>query len=492
MVIFPTLAEFEAAYATGRPVLVHCDHLSDTLTPIAALLALKSLSDYHLLYESVEGGETRARYSIIALKPDILWRSVAGKPQINRRALADADTYEADGEDVFDSLRRLLNDVTCDVPDGLPPMASGLFGFMGYDMVKYMEVLPDENPDTIDMPEAIYMRPTLTLIFDSVKDVVQVVALVQPDERSAQQAYDDAVRSIEMVKKRLAAPVSAQGEAGEVGAFESHVSLEEYKEKVERAKEYIRAGDIFQVVPSRRLSCKFTHDPIALYRALRHLNPSPYMFYLHLGDCALVGSSPEILVRLRDGVVTVRPIAGTRKRGANEAEDKALEHELLGDEKERAEHLMLLDLGRNDVGRVAIGGTVKVTDEFIIERYSHVMHIVSNVEGELADGKDAIDALIAGFPAGTVSGAPKIRAMEIIDELEHERRSFYAGTVGYFSSDGDMDTCITLRTGLVKDGKLYIQAGGGVVADSDPQAEFEETENKAGALMRAAERCSAL
>jgi anthranilate synthase component 1 len=372
-------------------------------------------------------------------------------------------------------------------------MAAGVFGYMGYDTVRLVERLPDERPDALGVPDSMLMRPTVMVIFDAVKDEMTVVAPVYPRRRrAAADAYDKACSRLARVVAALESPLAH--EAGEAPPAEagmlprSNTSASEYMGMVRRAKEYISAGDIFQVVLSQRFSIPFSLPSFALYRALRRTNPSPFLFHLDLGRCALVGSSPEILVRVRDGEVTIRPIAGTRPRGKTEEEDKALARELLADEKERAEHLMLLDLGRNDVGRVAELGTVKVTDSFFLEYYSHVMHIVSNVKGRLdAARHDAIDALMAGFPAGTVSGAPKVRAMQIIDELEKEKRGPYAGCVGYFSADGQMDTCIVLRTALVKDGVMHIQAGAGIVADSSPDAEQAECRAKAEALIRAAE-----
>jgi anthranilate synthase component 1 len=380
-----------------------------------------------------------------------------------------------------------------ELPAGVPPMAVGLYGYLGYDMVRLIEKLPDVPPDPLGLPDAILLRPTITAIFDTVRDEILLVTPVWPERGvDARAAYARAGERLQDVIDDLGRPAPASPPAPEnLPAFteiESNTTHDEYLAIVERAKEYIRAGDVFQVVPSQRFRRKFTLPPFALYRALRRLNPSPFLYNLAFPGFSIVGSSPEILVRLRDGTVTIRPIAGTRPRGKTEAEDKALAEELMADPKERAEHLMLVDLGRNDVGRVAKTGAVKVTGSFFIERYSHVMHLVSNVEGQIRDGLDAVDALSAGLPAGTLSGAPKIRAMELIDEFEKEKRgAVYAGAVGYFAADGSMDTCIVLRTALVKDGVMYVQAGGGVVADSVPEAEYQETVNKAAALMRAAE-----
>jgi anthranilate synthase component 1 len=371
-------------------------------------------------------------------------------------------------------------------------MAAGLFGYLGYDMVRQMERLPTDKPPGLGLPDGIFLRPTVMAIFDNIEDRVTVVTPAWPDpELSARAAYDVAAARLAATVADFGRPLPPPGSVGEAPSSvpepRSNVAPDAFHAMVERAKRYILAGDIFQVVLSQRFAVPFPLPPFALYRALRRLNPSPFLFFLDFGGFAVVGSSPEILVRLRDGTVTIRPIAGTRPRGRTPAEDKALAAELLADPKELAEHLMLLDLGRNDVGRVARTGTVRVTEQMQIEHYSHVMHIVSNVEGEIDPAYDAMDALIAGFPAGTVSGAPKVRAMEIIDELEPERRGVYAGAIGYVAAGGAMDSCIALRTAVVKDGTMYVQAGGGIVADSDPEAEFQESCNKARALLRAAE-----
>jgi anthranilate synthase component 1 len=371
-------------------------------------------------------------------------------------------------------------------------MAAGIFGYLGYDMVRLMEKLPSPNPDPIGLPDAVLVRPTIVVVFDAVKDTITVVTPVRPEKGvSAKAALARASDRLSIVVDALDRPLdhsAAKANAGSLTVLPaSNTTPAEYERMVKAAKEYIAAGDIFQVVLSQRFEAPFELPPFSLYRALRRVNPSPYLYFLDLGDFAIAGSSPEILVKVSNGTVTVRPIAGTRPRGATPHEDQALEAELLADPKERAEHLMLLDLGRNDAGRVSEIGTVKVTDQFFIERYSQVMHIVSNVEGSLSSKYDSIDALAAGFPAGTVSGAPKVRAMEIIDELEKEKRGLYAGAVGYFSAAGEMDTAIVLRTALVKDGMMYVQAGAGIVADSNPKSEQTECVNKAKALFRAAE-----
>ncbi|HEY0105717.1 MAG TPA: anthranilate synthase component I, partial [Rhizomicrobium sp.] len=451
--------------------------------------------DNAFLLESVQGGESRGRYSIIGLKPDLIWRCRDGRAEINRNARAAPDAFVADApaDRPLDALRALVAESRIALPAGLPPMAAGLYGYLGYDIVRLIEKLPKVPADTLGLPDAILLRPTIAAIFDTVRDEILIVTPVWPEVGvDARAAYARASERLQDTVDDLERPAPAAPRAPQnlpaLSPIQSNTTHAEYLAIVERAKEYIRAGDVFQVVPSQRFRRPFALPPFALYRALRRLNPSPFLYNLAFPGFSIVGSSPEILVRLRDGVVTIRPIAGTRVRGKTAAEDAALADELMHDPKERAEHLMLVDLGRNDVGRVAKTGAVKVTDSFFIERYSHVMHLVSNVEGEIRDGVDAIDALAAGLPAGTLTGAPKIRAMELIDEFEKEKRgAVYAGAVGYFAADGSMDTCIVLRTALVKDGMMYVQAGGGVVADSVPEAEYQETVNKAKALMAAAD-----
>jgi anthranilate synthase component 1 len=492
MTVFPRFEDFKTGYEKGRPSVVWTTLVADLDTPVSALMKLGRGAPMSFLLESVEGGAVRGRYSIIGLKPDLLWRANGDQPEINRRARTDPDAFEPEEKGTLASLRRLVAESMIELPPELPPMAAGLIGYFGYDMVRLIERLPNVNPDRLGVPDGFLMRPTLMAIFDSVKDLITVVTPVRPEPglnakaayARAEERLNDAVIDFE---RSLHVSASPPVDLAAIPEPTSNLTRAEYHAMVEKAKEYIRAGDIFQVVPSQRFAVRFSLPPLALYRALRRTNPSPFMFYLDLGGFSVVGSSPEILVRLRDGKVTIRPIAGTRPRGKTHAEDVALEQDLLSDPKELAEHLMLLDLGRNDVGRVSRIGTVKVTEKNVIERYSHVMHIVSNVEGDIAREHDAIDALLAGFPAGTVSGAPKVRAMEIIDELEPEKRNLYGGGVGYFSANGSMDTCIALRTAVIKDGVMYVQAGGGVVADSDPELEYQESYNKSRALVRAAE-----
>jgi len=482
---------FQSAYDRGEAQLVWTRLIADLETPVSAMLKLGAGAPNSFLFESVEGGETRGRYSIIGLKPDLIFRAKDGTAELNRTVFDAPDAFAPCDKLPLEALRDLINECRLTVPHELPPMSSGLFGYMGYDMVREMERLPGVNPDPLGIEDSIFLRPTIVSIFDGVTGELIVVTPVWADRNvTAEAAYARAQERIAEVVALLDRALPHQQVPDDVlptPIATSNTSHEDYRAIVERAKDYIRAGDIFQVVPSQRFSAPFALPPFSLYRALRRLNPSPYLFFLDFGGHAIVGSSPEILVKLSEGKVTIRPIAGTRPRGKTPDEDRALAADLLGDPKERAEHLMLLDLGRNDVGRVVKTGTVDVTESFTIENYSHVMHIVSNVEGMIAEDQDALSALIGGFPAGTVSGAPKVRAMEIIDELEKEKRGIYAGGVGYFAADGSMDTCIALRTALVKDGTMYVQAGGGVVYDSDPEAEYQETVNKSRALIRAAE-----
>ena len=484
--------DFAPGYEGGRAQLLSTSLIADLETPVSAYLKLADGRPYSFLFESVEGGSTIGRYSFIGLKPDLIWRCIDGRAEINRQARVDLDAFTPLEGHPLESLRALVAESRIDLPPELPPMASCLLGYMGYDMVRLMERLPEDNPGPLGLPDGLFSRPTVMAVFDRVEDRVTVFTPVWPnggvDARAAyQQACErlaEVVADFERSLPYRREPAEAQAELPEP---ESNMSRERFYDMVRRAKDYIFAGDIFQVVVSQRFAVPFRLPPLALYRALRRLNPSPFLFHMDFGHFAVVGSSPEIQVRLRDGQVTIRPIAGTRRRGATPKEDAALAEDLLADPKELAEHLMLLDLGRNDVGRVAQVGSVSVTQQNTIEYYSHVMHIVSNVVGTIDPERDAMDALIAGFPAGTVSGAPKVRAMEIIEELEPDRRGIYAGAVGYFGADGAMDTCIALRTAVVTNGTMYVQAGGGIVADSSPEGEFEESCNKARALIRAAE-----
>jgi anthranilate synthase component I len=489
---FPEYESFAAAYERGEAQIVGHRLVADLETPVSAMLKLSRNTRYSFLLESVEGGAVRGRYSIIGLNPDVIWKVEGNAAQINRKALVDpGGPFESLQQEPLTALRDLLAASAIKLPEEAPPMAAGIFGYLGYDAVRWMEDLPAPNPDILGLPDGMMIRPTVMAIFDSVKDEVTITAPVYVDKTvSAKTAFTRASERISDVVDALDRPLDMslrETDTPPIKPQTSNTSADDYKAMVLKAKEYIAAGDIFQVVLSQRFETDFSLPPFSLYRSLRRVNPSPFLYYLNFDSFAVVGSSPEILVRVRDSKVSIRPIAGTRPRGATPTQDKALADELLADPKELAEHLMLLDLGRNDVGRVAEIGSVKVTDKFILEYYSQVMHIVSNVEGRLAKKYDVIDALVAGFPAGTVSGAPKVRAMQIIDELEAHKRGVYAGCVGYFSADGEMDTCIVLRTAIVKNGKMYVQAGAGVVADSVPENEHVECVNKAKALFRAAE-----
>jgi anthranilate synthase component 1 len=488
----PAFDTFAKTYAAGRTQVVWTRLVADLETPVSAYLKLCSGRPMSLLLESVEGGATRGRYSIIAFEPDLVWRASGDQAEVSLNPLAKKPVFKAESPTALASLRALLDASRLELPAELPPMAAGVFGYMGYDTIRLVEHLPNVNPDALGVPDAVLIRPTIVVIFDSVKDEMTLVTPVRPEPGvKPDKAYKAATKRLKKVIAALDQPVehAALPPARKLVAPEpkSNTTEAEYLAMVAKAKEYIRAGDIFQVVLSQRFSAPFALSSFALYRSLRRMNPSPFLFHLDLGGFSLVGSSPEILVRVRDGRVTIRPIAGTARRGSDDAEDKALAAALISDPKERAEHLMLLDLGRNDVGRVAEIGTVDVTDQFVIERYSHVMHIVSNVVGRLDKSCDSVDALMAGFPAGTVSGAPKVRAMEVIDELEKAKRGPYAGCVGYFTADGEMDTCIVLRTAIVKDGMLHVQSGAGIVYDSVPESEQQECINKAKAIVRAAE-----
>ncbi|MBV9784381.1 MAG: anthranilate synthase component I [Acidisphaera sp.] len=487
----PGYAAFRSAYEAGRGSLVWSLGVADLETPVAAFLKLAHGKPNSFLLESVEGGAARGRYSVIGMEPDLIWRCRGGRAEINRHARSAPHAFAVEDRPALESLRALIAESSLDKPESLPPMTGGLVGYLGYDMVRLMERLPEKNQEVLGLPEAVLIRPGLFAIFDNVNDELTLAAPVYPQpDTTSEQAWEAARARLAEAEGALERPLPHPAPPvvlPPLPAPASNFTRDGFMEAVLRAKEYILAGDAFQVVPSQRFSVPFALPPFALYRALRRINPAPFLFFLDFGGFSVVGSSPEILVRLRDGIVTIRPLAGTRRRGATHEEDQALEAELLADPKEHAEHLMLLDLGRNDVGRVAELGTVRVTESFAIERFSHVMHIMSDVQGKLREGLDALDALIAGFPAGTLSGAPKVRAMEIIEELEPVRRGIYAGCIGYFAADGTMDTCIGLRTAVVKDGTMYVQAGGGVVADSDPAAEYEETRQKARALFRAAE-----
>lgn len=494
MNLTPDFAVFQRNWTLGKNQTVATKLVSDTETPVSAMLKLGAGKPYAFLLESVEGGASRGRYSIIGRDPDLIWRTErGGKVSVNRSARHNLEHFTSTNDKPLDSIRALLAECRIDDPDQPQPMAAGLFGYLGYDMVRYMERLTDDKPSGLDVPEAILIRPTLLAIFDQIDNTITLVTPVWFDEtQTAEAAYAAATERLKHGLDDLRAPEKRTAEkaaASQKDAIEPNANMTEdgYVNMVKRAKDYIAAGDIFQVVLSQRFSRPFTAPPLELYRTIRRIDPSPFLFYFDFNGFSVVGSSPEILVRVREGKVTIRPIAGTRPRGLGNRTDAELSADLLSDPKELAEHLMLLDLGRNDVGRVAKTGTVKVTARNTIEYYKHVMHIVSNVEGELDPKFSPLDALIGGFPAGTVSGAPKVRAMEIIAELEPDRRGVYAGCMGYFGANGTMDTCIAIRTAVIKNGMIHVQAGAGIVYDSDPQSEYRECVAKARGMLRAAE-----
>lgn len=491
MALEPSFDDFAKGFDAGRNQVVFTRLAADLDTPVSLMLKIAQARKDSFMLESVTGGEIRGRYSVIGMKPDLIWQCHGTTSRLNREARFDADAFVEQSGDPLTELRHLIAESRIDLPASLPPISAGLYGYLGYDMIRLVEHLPNINPDPLGVPDAIMLRPSVVVVLDGVKGEVTVVSPAWANSGlSARAAYAQAAERVMDAVRDLdrTAPNEARnlGDRSDTAEPVSNTSKAEYFQMVEKARDYIKAGDIFQVVPSQRWAQEFTLPPFALYRALRRTNPSPYMFYFNFGGFQVIGASPEILVRLKGREVAIRPIAGTRPRGATPEEDKALEEDLLADPKERAEHLMLLDLGRNDVGKVSKIGSVNPNEQYIVERYSHVMHIVSNVIGEISDEHDALSALLAGLPAGTVSGAPKVRAMEIIDELEKEKRGVYGGGVGYFSANGDMDICIALRTAVTKDDTLYIQAGGGVVYDSDPEAEFQETINKSKALRQAA------
>ncbi|OPX19956.1 MAG: anthranilate synthase component I [Desulfobacca sp. 4484_104] len=483
--VTPDFDTFQQLAAQGNLIPIYREILGDLETPVLAYKKLRGNSMSYLL-ESVEGGEKWGRYSFLGLNPALILTVQQQTVRVQDRQ--ETKVYEKVA-DPFEIIRQVLGCYQAVASPDLPRFYGGLVGYLSYDMVRYIERLPELTPPA-DWPEAILVLADHLLIFDNVRHTIKVVALVHiTPEVPLETIYEQGVAGLEALIDRLRQPQHFPPPAPESATvtLTSNLTPERFQEIVLKAKDYITAGDAIQIVLSQRFQTARQQDPFDLYRALRSINPSPYMFYLDLGDLQLAGASPEVLVRLEAGRIELRPIAGTRGRGLTPAEDQALEAELLEDPKERAEHIMLVDLGRNDVGRVAKIGSVKVTELFTVERYSHVMHIVSHVVGDLEEGKTAIDVLKASFPAGTVSGAPKVRAMEIIEELEPTRRGPYAGAVGYLGFSGNMDFCITIRTLTVHDGQVYLQVGAGIVADSDPAKEYQETVNKAQAMVRALE-----
>jgi anthranilate synthase component 1 len=485
MTAIPDIKQFKNLCKKGNLIPVYKETLADLDTPVSAFRKLGESPSF--LLESVEGGEMWARYSFLGIRPSKIIKGF--KKRIEIAGADGTETREVD--DPISFLKEIMSVYKAVEAEGLPRFFGGLVGYLGYDMVRFIEDLPEKDwEQRLDMPDMYLMLADTMLIFDNLKQKIKVVSNVHMDgSREPEEAYAEAVAKVDDIIEKLKAPLSAEPERpGSAGAGEFVSSFgpkEEFEAAVLKAKEYVRAGDIIQVVLSQRFERSSTAEPLSIYRALRVINPSPYMYYLDTGDAHIVGSSPEILVRAEGGKVTLRPIAGTRRRGDTDAEDLELEADLKADPKEVAEHIMLVDLGRNDVGRVAEMGSVRVTELMNVERYSHVMHMVSNVLGDLREGLDSFDVLRASFPAGTVTGAPKVRAMQIIDELEPTRRGPYAGAVGYFSYSGNMDTCITIRTLVIKDGMVYVQAGAGIVADSVPENEYLETVSKAKGMMKA-------
>ncbi len=486
----PDLKLFKEKYDSGIKQVLFTSFAADVHTPISSLLKLEK-EKYLFLFESVERGSQKGRYSVIGLKPDLIWECKNGITKIKK---SNKNIIRKKiNSDPLDNLRKIIEENKLKIPHNLPSIACGLFGYLGYEMIKYFENVKMIKKDKLDLPESIFIRPSLTLVFDNVNDKLYISKIISPNQKKALETFKLAESEIANLIQKITRPLkksnlNLHNLSSEVDIFKnvkSNTTYLEFKKMIEKAKKYIFEGEIFQVVLSRLFKAKIKSSPISIYRALRHLNPSPYLFFMNFKDFVIVGSSPEILIKLEDDKVTIRPIAGTRKRGKTKQQDKKLERDLLSDPKEISEHLMLLDLGRNDISRVTEPGTVKVTSKMYIEYFSHVMHIVSNIEGKINKTKNSTDVLFSGFPAGTVTGAPKIRAIEIIEELEKNRRNIYAGSVGYISNNGNINTCIALRTALIKKKQIYVQAGAGIVADSKPLNEYKETENKALAILTA-------
>jgi anthranilate synthase component 1 len=480
----PKFAEFESFARRGNLIPVYREILADIETPVSVLKKLQS-KDHVYLLESVEGGEKWGRYSFIGTDAGVVFKVRGPNVIIEEKGRVSIREHKGDPLSV---LRELLARYQPVATPGLPRFFGGAVGYLGYDIVRYFEKLPEAPADDLNLDESVFVISDALVIFDNTRHTIKVVACAYTEDTdSPEEAYAAACLKIDDMIHLLSTPTPSSSSVPQTHdvAFESNMTPEEYKDIVDKAKDYIAAGDIIQVVLSQRFSTKCPADPVDLYRALRYVNPSPYLFFLKLDDLTMIGSSPEVMVRLEQSDVELRPIAGTRKRGKTEQEDRALADELLSDEKERAEHVMLVDLGRNDLGRIAETGSVQVNQYMVVEKYSHVMHLVSNVRAQLARGKDAFDVLSATFPAGTLTGAPKVRAMQIIDELESVRRGAYGGAVGYFSFSGNMDLCITIRTMVIKDDRIFVQAGAGIVYDSQPESEYQETLNKARGMQMA-------
>ena len=490
----PNFRSFKKNYNLCKPQLLYTALSADLYTPVSTLMKFQK-EKHVFLFESVEKGNHRGRYSAIGIRPDLIWECKNNESFLKHIYQNKTNKVIKGKISPIQSLKKLFKNNKFKIPENLPPMSSGLFGYLGYEMISHFEEIKFENKDVLKLPDSIFIRPSLMLIFDNIRDNLFIIKTVWPEKKlTAEKKFQDSLLEINEILKKLKRNIKSK-------SFKLHKSLEqkklinanvksnigfkEFRKNVVKAKKYIFAGDVFQVVLSRYFKKKINTSPISIYRALRYLNPSPYLFFIKFSDFSIVGSSPEILVRLKENTVTIRPIAGTRKRGKNLSEDLKIEKELLNDPKEVSEHLMLLDLGRNDTSKVCKAGTVKVTDKMYVEYFSHVMHIVSNINGEIKKKSDNVDALFSGFPAGTVSGAPKIRALEIIEELENSKRSIYAGGIGYLSANGNLDSCIALRTAVIIKNNIYIQTGAGIVADSNPKNEFKETENKALAILQA-------
>ena len=486
----PDFETFKRLAKEGNLIPVYREILADTETPVSALMKLRSKPNVFLL-ESVEGGEKWGQYTFLGSDSHVIFRVKGEDVLIQKNGEICSHKH---GGDPMRFLRDLLHTYRPVAVEGLPRFYGGAVGFLSYDIVRYFEKLPAAAEEDIETDDATFLITDTLMIFDNVRHTIKVVACAVTEEsEDLGGVYNEAIKKIDRMAEMLQSPLEGREIPTEGEAHippQSNMTPDDFKAVVKKAKDYIFAGDVIQVVLSQRFEMKNSRDPIDLYRALRYINPSPYLFFLKFEDLILIGSSPEVMVRLEEGVAELRPIAGTRRRGKNEQEDRSLSDELLQDPKERAEHVMLVDLGRNDLGRIARIGSVQVNQFMVVERYSHVMHLVSHVQAQLSDGKDAFDVLKATFPAGTLSGAPKIRAMEIIDELEPTRRGPYGGAVGYFSYTGNMDLCITIRTMMIKDGKIFVQAGAGIVADSDPDEEHKECINKAMGMVQAVRMAS--
>ena len=487
----PDLKLFEKNYLSGKTQILYHSFSADIHTPVSILIQLQK-EKYVFLFESVEKGSQKGRYSVIGIRPDLIWECKNNKCLITDLVKSKKQTI--DKKIPLHSLSSFIKNNKIKLPGQLPSISSGIFGYMGYEMIKYFENVELSKKNSLNLPDSIFLRPSITLVFDNVNDKIMISQVVPQDKKNnALNKFKKIKKTIYDIKKTICQPIKKKyvlekkinKSSNIFENVKSSTTYEEFKVMVNKAKKYIYEGEIFQVVLSRVFKKKINVSPISIYRSLRYLNPSPYLFFMDFKNFSIVGSSPEILVKLEGKDVTIRPIAGTRKRGRNKNEDEKLKNELINDPKELSEHLMLLDLGRNDISRVSQAGTVKVTDKMYIEFFSHVMHIVSNIVGKLIKGKNSTDVLFSGFPAGTVTGAPKIRAIEIIEELEKNRRNVYAGSVGYISANGNIDTCIALRTALIKEKNIYVQAGAGIVADSNVKNEYKETENKALALLAA-------